>query len=1104
MKLLRSLFSLILLLSALSIIAQSEARLLRFPTVSKEAIVFSYAGDLYSVARSGGTARKITSDVGNEVFARFSPDGTTLAFTGQYDGNTEVYKMPAEGGVPVRLTYSATLGRDDLSDRMGPNNIVMAWKNDNSGVVYRSRKTSFNDFKGQLYFASVNGGMSTELPFSVGGWCSYSPDHSKLAMNQIFREFRTWKYYKGGMADDIWIYDFASGQMENITNHPSQDVFPLWYGDKIYFCSDRDRTMNLFVYDIPSKQIRKMTNYTEYDIKFPSLGDDAIVYENGGYIYVYDLKTGTPSKVTISIADDGVIGRNELIDASAFIEGGDYDLGPDGNRMTSTARGDIWTIPAKEGITRNLTKTQGVHERAVAWSPDGKYLAYISDATGEDEIYIQKQDGSEPAVQLTKNADTYKYYLIWSPDSKKLVWSDKKLRLQFVDISTKEVTLVDQARTWEHSGAAWSPDSKWISYTRSDDDFRSKVFLYSLDARKSHQVTDNWYEASGSVFSPDGKYLFFVSDRDFSPTYSRTEWNHSYADMSKVYLVTLAKSTPSPLAPRNDEVGVKADTTAKAPEPAAADKKKSTKGKTTDTAAKTETPAKPAVPPTKIDIEGIQDRVVALPVSAGNYYGVSAVDDVVYYLSNSTKAPKTLLKSYNLKEKKETEIGEFNSYIISADRKKMLLSKDKAYAIIDLPKDKANMDKKVDLSNMKLIVDRKKEWEQIFNESWRQMRDFFYDPGMHGVDWAAMKLKYQPFVAHVNHRMDLSYIIGEMIGELSVGHAYVGGGDAPKPERIQTGLLGAQISRDASGYFKIDKILKGENWSSSTRSPLTEVGVNVNQGDYIIEVNGVSTNTVLDIHELLTNSAGKTVELTVNSKPDKTGSRKALVVPTGDESDLYYLQWVRKNIDYVSSKTNGEVGYIHIPDMGSGGLNEFVKYYYPQLQKKALIIDDRGNGGGNVSPHIAERLNRKPVFIDMPRNVTLPNTDPESAVGPKVLLMDQYSASDGDIFPYRFRALGLGKLIGRRSWGGVVGIRGSLPFVDGGFLNRPEFANYDLEGKSWPIEGYGVDPDIEIFNNPADEYKGKDDQLDKAIEVILEELKNRKDLPAPPPYPKRN
>ncbi|HZV71114.1 MAG TPA: PDZ domain-containing protein [Saprospiraceae bacterium] len=1089
--------------------AQQDARLMRFPTVSKDAIVFSYAEDLYTVARTGGVARKLTTDVGNEIFARFSPDGQTLAFTGQYDGNTEVYKMPAAGGIPVRLTYTATLGRDDLGDRMGPNNLVMTWKNDNSGIVYRSRNTSFNAFKGRLYIANVNGGPSTEMPFSVGGFCSYSPDGSKLAMNQVFREFRTWKYYKGGMADDVWIYDMKTSTWENITNNIAQDIFPMWSGDKIYFCSDRDRTMNLFSYDTKTKQISKLTNYTNYDIKFPSLGPDAIVYENGGYIYLYDLKTGTDKKVPITISDDAASGRNEMIDASKFMENGDYDISPDGNRMAITARGDVWTLPAKEGITRDITKTSSVHERAVVWSGDGKMVAFISDATGEDEIYIQKQDGSEAAVKLTQGADTYKYYLVWSPDNKKIAWADKKLRLQYVDVGSKTVTLIDQSKTGEYDGVSWSPDSKWIAFTRSGDDFRSNVFLFDTRSKKSTPVTDNWYQAYGATFSMDGKYLFFVSDRDFNPTYSSVEWNHSYSDMSRIYFVTLAKATKSPLAPENDEVEIKPDSffLSDATKPVETKKDNTKKEKTTPSESTTKPgeAKKDSAAVTKIDLDGIQDRILDLPLSAGNYFGITVSGDLVYYLTNSSRDRETKLKVYDLKEKEEKEIGAYDSYILSDNRKKMLLSKSRTFAIVDAPKAKTAMEDKVDLSNMKIVVDKKKEWEQIFNESWRQMRDFFYDPGMHGVDWPAMKEKYKALLPSVSHRTDLTYIIGEMIGELSVGHAYVGGGDAPRAERIPQGLLGAKLGRDTSGYFKINEILKGENWTDDTRSPLTEVGVDVKTGDYIIAVNGISVKTVSDINELLVNTAGKTTELTINGNASAKGSHKTLVVPTADESGLYYLQWVRKNIAYVTEKTNGDVGYIHIPDMGVEGLNEFVKYFYPQLQKKALIIDDRGNGGGNVSPHIVERLKREAAFYTLPRNISIPQADPDMQVGPKVLLIDQYSASDGDLFPYRFRKYGLGKIIGKRSWGGVVGIRGSLPFIDGGSLSKPEFSRYDAAGgDTWPIEGHGVDPDIEIFNSPSDEYLGKDNQLDKAIEVIKVELGQRKDTPAPPPYPKKN
>lgn len=1100
--LLRIVFLLSVLAPAL-IKAQPEARLLRFPTISQQSIVFTYAGDLYEVNRNGGLARKLTSDVGNELFARFSPDGKTIAFSGQYDGNTEVYTMPAQGGVPTRLTYTPTLGRDDVSDRMGPNNLVMTWRPDGSGIVYRSRGFSFNDFKGRIYEVNPSGGPSVEWPLSVGSWSSFSPDQSKIAMNQIFREFRTWKYYRGGMADDIWIYDVKTKSMENITNHEAQDIFPMWHGQKIFFCSDRDRTMNIFEYDVQTKSIRKVTNFTEFDVKFPSLGGDAIVYENGGYIYVYDIRTGNNAKVSITIADDAVTGRNEWVDASKYIEPGDFELSPDGNRITFVGRGDVWTIPAKEGITRNLTHSSSSHERSAVWSPNGKYIAYISDATGEDEIYIQVQDGSEPAMQLTSGGDTYKFYLTWSPDSKQLAWTDKKLRLQTIDVATKKVTLVDKAKRWEHGQVNWSPDSRWITFSKQDDDNMSKVYLYDTQSAKLTQVTDEWYEAYSPAFSSDGKYLLFTSDRDFNPTYSRTEWNHSYGDMSKVYVVLLSAATPSPFAPKNDEVAIKKDEEKPTEmKDDSSDRKKGKKDedKKVSETAKTES----KVAETKIDLEGLTDRIVALPVSAGNYFSVSGVGDVVYYMTSSSRSPRAMLKAYNLKDKKENEIGEFSSYRISADNKKMLLLKDGNYFVIDLPKDKANPDKKSDLSNMKVLVDRKAEWKQIYNESWRQMRDFFYDPNMHGVQWAAMKSKYESLVPHVNHRHDLSYIIGELIGELNVGHAYVGGGDAPKSERISLGLLGAKLSRDASGYYKINEILKGENWKSSTRSPLTEPGVNVKAGEFIISINGVSVLKTNDIYELLVNTANKITDIEVNSVASPNGSRHVLVVPTDDESDLYYLNWVRKNIEYVSQKTNGQVGYLHIPDMGVGGLNEFVKYFYPQLDKKALIIDDRGNGGGNVSPMITERLRREPAFYTLARNVEVPTADPENVVGPKVLLLDQYSASDGDIFPFRFRHYKLGKLIGRRSWGGVVGIRGSLPFIDGGTLNRPEFARYTVDGTNWPMESYGVDPDIVVYNNPADEYMGKDDQLDKAIEVILEELKSRPETPAPPPYPVRN
>ena len=1077
--------------------AQDEVRLLRFPAIYGNQIIFTYAGDLYTVDKTGGVARKLTNDSeGYEMFARFSPDGTNIAFTGQYDGNTEIFLIPAEGGVPERLTYTATLGRDDISDRMGPNNIVMTWKDDNN-IVYRSRKQSFNSFKGQLFLINKEGGLSEELPLPVGGFCSYSPDKTKLAYNRVFREFRTWKYYRGGMADDIWIYDFKSKKTENLTNNPAQDVFPMWKGEKIYFCSDRDRTMNLFVIDLNTKETRKLTNYTNYDVKFPSMGDAAIVYENGGFIYIFDLATEQSVKVDVRIANDFITGRNQLKDASKIINS--FTISPDGKRLGFDARGDIFTVPVTSGVTKDLTLSSGVHDRDVAWSPDGKYLSFISDQTGEDEIYIINQDGSEPAAQITKNADTYKYFPVWSPDSKKLLWSDKMLRLQYVDIESKEVTVVAETREFEYNDYVWSPDNKWIAYTQPAQRGESKIFLYEVASKKATAVTDGWYDVGDPSFSSDGKYLFFTSNRDFNPIYSWTEWNHAYNDMSKIYFVTLAKSTPSPFAYENDEVAVKdkgGEKTSVAK--ASADKKDEGRGK------KEEEKVLKEEKEVKVDLDGIIARTVILPIDAGIYWGINAIDDNVYYV-RSKRGDQPTLCLFDMKDKKETELGDYGNYEIAADHKKMVLEKGDKYAVIDLPKSKITVKDYVDLSNMKIMVDLQAEWNQIFNESWRQMKYFFYAPNMHGLDWDVIRAKYAPLVPYVNNRNDLNYIIGEMVGELSVGHAYVSAGDKPKPQRIKLGLLGAIITRDQSGYYHIDEILQGENWSKKNRSPLSEMGVDVVEGDYIIAVDGITTKEMSDIYQSLVNKAGVQVELTVNGKPVPDGAHKTLVVPVDDEADLFYYNWVQDNIRKVDEATSGQVGYIHIPDMGVGGLNEFVKYFYPQLTKRALIIDDRGNGGGNVSPMIIERLQREAVIMRMARN-----TDPTPGRiafmwGPKVCLIDQYSASDGDLFPFQFKQLKIGKLIGQRTWGGVVGIRGSLPFIDGGSLQKPEFANYDFATNQWAIEGVGVEPDIEVVNDPAKEYAGEDEQLNKAIEVILEELKNWPEkLPEIPPYPDKS
>jgi len=1119
-----------------------EARLLRFPTIHGGRVVFGYAGDLYTVSADGGLARRLTSDPdGYEMFPRFSPDGRHIAFTGQYDGNTEVYVMPADGGEPRRLTFTATLERDDVSDRMGPNNIVLTWR-DNESIVYRSRRNQWNPFKGELTIARLAGGPPEILPLPRGAWCSFSPDGRQLAYNRVFREFRTWKRYRGGQADEIWLYDFATRETTRLTEDPAQDIFPMWAGRRIYFVSERDdnRQANLFVLDLDSRTTRQVTRFTEFAVKFPSLGDQAIVFENGGHLYRLDLATEQVRRINVEIQEDLAIGRNLLKDVSKEVRSA--AIAPDGSRASFVARGDVFTVPAKHGPTRNLTSSPGVHERDATWSPDGRWIAFISDASGEDELWIQPQDGRGDSRQLTRGGDTYKYAPSWSPDSRRLAWADKKNRLQFVDVESGTVTLAAQAEAFEIRDFTWSPDSRWIAYTRPEVRRFGNIYLHDVENGSTIRATDGWFDVRGPAFSANGKYLFFLSERSFNPTYGSTEWNHIYSDMERIYFLTLAKDTKSPLAPKSDEVKPKTPAPSASPgenkprpdpdpEPSArtaapkpADRKIDTlsqllddpdfrrvvaalaKGETntvtatasTSTNAPADASSKPAAVTVKVDADGLPERIGVLPPGPSNYGDLTSIGDKLYFRR------KGKLHVYEIDKDKETEIGDVAGYEISADRKKMLVRVGGDFAIVDPPSGKLDVgDRKLSLADLKVSLDRPAEWSQIYAECWRQMRDFFYDPNLHGVDWPAMRRRYEPLLPHVRHRADLTYIIGEMIGELNAGHAYVGGGDHPRPERIPLGLLGADLRRDpATGYYRIDRILRGQNWDPKYRSPFTEIGVDVKVGDWILAVNGRPTRAMADIHAAFVGQAGKQVRLTVNSEPREEGARDQVVIPTADEQPLHYLNWVLGNIETVEKATGGKVGYVHVPDMGVPGLNEFVKFYYPQLHKEALIVDCRGNGGGNVSPQIIERLRREPAMWTIARNGAV-NVDPSGQVlGPKVLLLDAFSASDGDIVAYRFRKHRLGPIIGTRSWGGVVGIRGSLPLLDGGTLNRPEFSRFDLEGREWIMEGVGVEPDIVVDNDPAREFAGIDDQLNRAIAEIQRALAQAPvTVPPVPVYP---
>ena len=922
------------------------------------------------------------------------------------------------------------------------------------------------------------------------------------------------------MADDVWIYDFKTGATENLTNNPAQDTCPMWGPDNhVYFISDRDGRMNLFSTDLASKETKQLTNFKDFDMKFPSIGKGSIVFEQAGYIWRYDLATGQAASVPIEVREDFASGRSAFVDASKHTQG--VNLAPDGERAIVVARGDLFSVPAGEGSSRSLTKTSNAHERDAVWSPDGKWIAYNSDVTGENELYVRSQDGKGQPQQITSGADTYYYRAIWSPDSKKLLWSDRLQRLRYVDVGSKAVTQIDQDKDGEIQSYDWSPDSRWIAWARPEPNDLPRVYLFSTADKKPVAVTDEWYASSNVRFSDDGKYLLFSSARDFKPIFGDEEFANIYRDMQRIYLITLAKETESPLAPRSDEVGNAEKKRAKQKEKEAEEKKPTPSDQKSDKEVK---PKKPVV--VKVDLDGIHDRITAVETTPGDYRDLRLIDDRIFYLRRTVgdetgededpfenRDRKSHLCAYSLEDRKETVLGDVNAYQISADGKKMLVKIKKDYAIIDLPKDKletkdekTGKDYKLKLEGLDMQLDRHAEWNQIYFEAWRQMRDFFFSPTMNGIDWKAMRDKYAALIPFVNHRNDLTYLLGELIGELNNGHTYVGGGERPDTPRIKLGLLGAELSRDpATHAYRIDRILPGENWDKHTRSPLTAIGLNIKPGDYILAINGTPISAQPNLYDALIGTADKQVLLTVNSKPSPDGARDVTVVPTADEGPLYYLDWVQKNIGYVSKKTGGEVGYLHIPDMGRPGLNEFTKLYFPQIRKKALIVDVRGNGGGFVSPLVIERLRRAAVMIGMARN-SAPRPDPsDSFLGPMVTLINEFSASDGDIFPYRFKTLGLGKLIGKRTWGGVIGIREPLPLADGGQFFKPEFAPYSKDGKEWIIEGHGVDPDIVVDNDPAREFRGEDQQLDRAIQEMEEELKTKRyNVPPVPPYPNRN
>lgn len=1056
----------------------AEARLMRFPHIYKDRIVFVYAGDLWLVSGEGGTARKLTSHQGMELFPKFSPDGEWIAFSAEYSGTRQVYVVLATGGEPRRLTFYPDIGQ--LPPRGGWDYQILDWTPDSKKILVRCIRTPYGDREGKYFLVDPQGGLEQELPIPEGAPATYSPDGKKIAYNPISREFRTWKRYRGGRAQEIWIYDFVANKSERITENDCTDNFPMWAGNKIYFTSDRDNKLNIYEYDLASKVTRKITNHDEYDVLWPSRGEGGIVYENGGYLWVLNPATGQSRKVIVEIYDDKPETRPYYKTVDKWIES--FWLSPSGKRALFEARGDIFTVPAEHGEVRNITRTQGVRERTPAWSPDGNCIVYQSDATGEYEFYLADPLGKASATQLTRDSKSWIFGPVWSPDSKYIAFAEKSLRLRILEVATGKIIDADQARYSDINNIVWAPDSRWLAYAKDSENRMSAVWLYSLEQKKATQLTDDYSDNFDPAFDPDGRYLYFMSRRDFNLHFSDFEFAYLYDRSLRVYVGTLRKNMPSPFAPRSDE-------------------EKGNEDKAADSRAKADTAKARGVAPINIDSEGFAQRVVAFNIPAGDYGGLQAVKEGPVYLRSAEG--KTSLFRFNLeKRKEETILAEINNYDLSADGKKVIYHKGDSYGIVDIAADQ-KLEGKLATDKMIMNVNPKLEWKQMFEDVWRIERDWFYDPNLHGVDWRRMKERYGQLVPYMASRADLDYILGELVGELSAGHTYVQPGDQPKISRVEVGLLGAEVEVGERDYYRIKKIFPGENWHEAWRSPLTEPGIDVKVGDYIIAVNGHEVRAPENFYQSLENSVGTTVTLTVGDLPVPAKTRDVQIKPIASEYNLRYLDWVTRNRKLVEEKTGGKVGYIHIPNTAEAGNRELFKWFYPQAIKEGLIIDVRYNGGGFIPDRMIELLNRSVLSYWARRGGLISQTPGFAHQGPKVCLINELSSSGGDAFPYYFKKLGLGPLIGKRTWGGLIGISGNPGLMDGGSVTVPAFSFFNTAGE-WDVENAGVTPDIEVDNSADLVISGHDPQLERGIEEVMKMLKantpKKVEIPA---YPKR-
>ncbi len=1058
---------------------------LRWPAVSQTRIAFSYAGDLWVVAREGGEAQRLTSGVGAETRPRFSPDGSMIAFTAEYDGNPDVYVVPASGGDPRRLTYHPDA------------DVAVGWTADGRRILFHSHRASSND-PDKFFTIPVEGGFPTELPLPMADDGSFSPDGAKLAYVPAFQWQQAWKRYRGGQTKAIWIVNLADLGLEKIPRDNSNDFNPMWVGDKVYFLSDRGGPVSLFAYDTRRREVAEVVHNEGLDLKAASAGAGAIVYEQFGSLHLLDLASGRSTRVEVRVAGDFPEARPHFakLEAKKILSA---RISPSGQRALFEAHGEILTVPAEKGDVRNITRTPGAADRDPSWSPDGKSIAWFSDESGEYALHVRDQNGLGEIKKIgLGDPPSFFYAPTWSPDSKKIAYSDKRLNLWHVDLAKGTPVRVD-TDLFEDGASfnqVWSPDGKWLAYTRQLRSHFHALFVYSVDSGKPTQVTDGMSDALFPAFDPNGKYLYFTASTDVGLTAGAGgDMSGLYRPVTRtVYVVVLTKDQPSPLAPESDD---EKGEEAKKEGSGAADKDKAAK--------KDKEPVK-----VQIDFERINQRILAMPIPARNYLGLSAGKEGELFLGEGPQIstfdgpPAFVVQKFVLKTRKTEKLLEgVSAFVVSGNGEKMLYKQGEQWFIggtAAAPKPGEGPPKPgegpLKLAEMEVYVDPRAEWKQMYHEVWRIERDFFYDPGHHGLDLLAAEKFYAPYLDQINRRDDLNYLFVEMLGNLTVGHMFVGGGDLPEPKKVKGGLLGADYTIE-NGRYRFARVYDGENWNPKLQAPLTQPGVNVVAGEYLLAVNGRSLSATDPIYGFFEGTAGRQVVLKVGPKPDGAGSREVTVVPVESEAGLRNLAWIEGNRRKVDEMTGGRVAYVYLPDTFVDGYTNFNRYYFAQIGREAAVIDERFNHGGLLADYMVDYL-RRPLMNMVTTREGNDQAEPVAAIfGPKVMIVNQFAGSGGDALPWYFRKLGLGPIVGTRTWGGLIGIGGYPQLIDGGFVMAPRWAIYGLNGE-WEVENRGIRPDIEVEMDPKAVREGHDPQLEKAVEVVMEMLRK-----SPMPTPKR-